>query len=150
MDPDIGRKVSKYVRHAVEDMLHYGRDEISCPCSKCKDRVSFDPFQGSVKSHLLRSGFMSGFTRWISAEDDEVTPSDEEGGNNNDEEPEDEGNEAPGWDQDDGDMMKRSDMKKRRTRRTHYRRSWLEWCMTLMFKICFRRTRQTKELLLYR
>ena len=46
--------------------------EILCPCRRCKEGVFLDPFKGGrLKAHLLRYGFMDGYTRWISEDDDE-------------------------------------------------------------------------------
>ena len=43
-----------------------------CPCTKCKEGVILDPFDGgSLKAHLLINGFMDGYTLWISEDDDE-------------------------------------------------------------------------------
>ena len=45
--------------------------EILCPCRKCKG-VWLDPFKGGrLKAHLLRYGFMDGYTRWITEDDDD-------------------------------------------------------------------------------
>ena len=41
-------------------------------CTLCIEGVLLDPFDcGSLKAHLLTNGFMDGYTRWISEDDDE-------------------------------------------------------------------------------
>src|SRR4051812_20974359 len=46
--------------------------EILCPCRKCKEGVWLNPFIGGpLKAHLLRYGFMDGYTRWITEDDDD-------------------------------------------------------------------------------
>jgi hypothetical protein len=53
------------------DMYANNRTGIRCPCTRCKG-VILDPFdRGSLKAHLLMNGFMDGYTRWISEDDDE-------------------------------------------------------------------------------
>ena len=52
--------------------------EVLCPCRKCKGIVWLDPHvNGRVKAHLLMTGFMDGYTRWITEdEDDDVEDAD--------------------------------------------------------------------------
>ena len=53
---------------AVMDMHANNRTRIRCPCARCKEGVLLDPFDhGTLKAHLL----MSGYTQWISEEDDD-------------------------------------------------------------------------------
>ena len=73
--------VKRFLEAAVADMRENNRKEIKCPCRKCKERVWMDPFMGGhLKAHLLMHGFMDGYTRWISEDDDE----DVDGATNND------------------------------------------------------------------
>ena len=42
------------------------------PVCKMQGRVLLDPFdRGTLKAHLLMNGFMDGYSRWISEDDDE-------------------------------------------------------------------------------
>src|ERR1043165_3495431 len=67
-----GRIVDRYLRSAVDDMVEKNEKEILCPCRKCKEGVWLDPFKGGrLKAHLLRYGFMDGYTRWIIEDDDD-------------------------------------------------------------------------------
>ena len=78
-------------------MIQKGEVQILCPCSTCENGVLHNPFDGSVLAHLLRRGFIEGYTRWTKHGEEDV--SDDEGGNNDaenlgDEEPPDGGNNA--------------------------------------------------------
>jgi hypothetical protein len=67
-----GWKVERYLQSAVMDMYANNRTRIRCPCKRCKEGVLLDPFAlGSLKAHPLMNGFMDGYTRWISEDDDE-------------------------------------------------------------------------------
>src|SRR3954466_13087981 len=67
-----GKMVDRYLRSAVDDMVEKNEKEILCPCRKCKEGVWLDPFKGGhLKAHLLRYGFMDGYTRWIIEDDDD-------------------------------------------------------------------------------
>ena len=67
-----GRMVDRYLRAAVDDLNEKNKKEILCPCQKCKEGVQLDPFIGGrLKAHLLRYGFMDGYTRWITEDDDD-------------------------------------------------------------------------------
>src|SRR3954470_12958645 len=67
-----GRMVDRYLRSAVDDMVEKNEKEILCTCRKCKEGVWLDPFKGGrLKAHLLRYGFMDGYTRWITEDDDD-------------------------------------------------------------------------------
>ena len=53
-------------------MKENNRTEVLCPCRKCKGIVWLDPHDdGRVEAHLLMTGFMDGYTRWIIEDDDE-------------------------------------------------------------------------------
>ncbi|XP_044434870.1 uncharacterized protein [Triticum aestivum] len=67
-----GSKVERYLQSVVMDMYANNRTKIRCPCTRCKEGVLLDPFdRGTLKAHLLMNGFMDGYTRWISEDDDE-------------------------------------------------------------------------------
>jgi hypothetical protein len=67
-----GRMVERWLRSAMHDMHENNRKEILCPCQRCKGGVWLDPFkEGRLKAHLLMTGFMDGYTRWISEDDDD-------------------------------------------------------------------------------
>jgi hypothetical protein len=68
-----GRKVERYMQSAMMDMYANNRTRIRCPCTRCKEGVLLDPVDGgSLKAHLLMYGFMDGYTRWISEDDDDA------------------------------------------------------------------------------
>ena len=53
-------------------MIERNEKEILCPCRKYKEGVWLEHFKGGrLKAHLLRYGFMDGYTRWISEEEDD-------------------------------------------------------------------------------
>ena len=67
-----GRKVERYLQSAVMDMYANNRTGIRCPCTRYKGGVILDPFdRGSLKAHVLMNGFMDGYTRCISEDDDD-------------------------------------------------------------------------------
>ena len=67
-----GRVVERWLRSAVQDMYLNNRTRVICPCRRCKGRVWLDPYDdGRVKAHLLMTGFMDGYTRWIIEDDDD-------------------------------------------------------------------------------
>ena len=68
------RVVNIYLRHATEDMLKNGGNEIRCPCRKCKLKCFLNPFSGDLLGHLLRYGFMDGHTQWITDDEDDEVP----------------------------------------------------------------------------
>ena len=73
-----GTMVDRWLRSAVQDMKENNRTEVLCPCRKCKGIVWLDPHDdGRVEAHLLMTGFMDGYTRWIiEDEDDDVEDAD--------------------------------------------------------------------------
>src|SRR3954471_19664691 len=65
-----GRMMDRYLRSAVDDMIEKNEKEILCPCRKCEEGVWLDAFKGGrLKAHLLRYGFMDGYTQWITEDD---------------------------------------------------------------------------------
>jgi hypothetical protein len=69
-----GMMVERWLRSAVQDMNENNRTEILCPCQRCKEGVWLDPYEGGrLMVHLLMTGFMDGYTRWIIEDDDEDT-----------------------------------------------------------------------------
>jgi hypothetical protein len=64
-------RVARYMKAATHDMIRNNQTEIKCPCHKCKLKCYIDPYSGQLQSHLLYRGFMDGYTRWISDEDDD-------------------------------------------------------------------------------
>ena len=67
-----GRKVERYLQSVIMDMYANKRTQIRCLCTRCKEGVILDRFDhDSLKAHLLIGGFMDGYTRWISEDDDE-------------------------------------------------------------------------------
>ena len=73
-----GTMVDRWLRSAVQDMKENNLTEVLCPCRKCKGIVWLDPYDdGRVEAHLLMTGFMDGYTRWIiEDEDDDVEDAD--------------------------------------------------------------------------
>ena len=69
-----GTMVDRWLRSAVQDMKENNLTEVLCPCRKCKGIVWIDPYDDvRVEAHLLMTGFMDGYTRWIiEDEDDDV------------------------------------------------------------------------------
>ena len=73
-----GRMVERYWQSAVDDMYEKRLKDVLCPCRKCKGIVWLDPHvDGRAEAHLLMTGFMDGYTRWIiEDEDDDVEDAD--------------------------------------------------------------------------
>ena len=73
-----GAMVDRWLRSAVQDMKENNLIEVLYPCQKCKGIVWLDPYDdGRVEAHLLMTGFMDGYTRWIiEDEDDDVQDAD--------------------------------------------------------------------------
>ena len=73
-----GTMVDRWLRLAVQDMKENNLTQVLCPCRKCKGIVWLDPYdEGRVEVHLLMTGFMDGYTRWIiEDEDDDVEDAD--------------------------------------------------------------------------
>ena len=103
-----GTMVDRWLRSAVQDMKENNRTEVLCPCRKCKGIVWLDPHDdGRVEAHLLMTGFMDSYTRWIiEDEDDDVKDADGAG------------NDDTGQDEEmiDNGRGKRPDMAAERTR----------------------------------
>ena len=61
-----GTMVDRWLRSVVQDMKENNLTEVLCPYRKCKGRVWLDPYDdGRVMVHLLMTGFMDDYTRWI-------------------------------------------------------------------------------------
>ena len=77
--------VNRYVRRATADMYRKNREDIRCPCRKCKLQALFTPSSETIRDHLLMRGFMDGHTQWMSSDDDEDDDDEEFGGNDEEE-----------------------------------------------------------------
>ena len=77
--------VNRYVRRATADMYRNNRQDIRCPCRKCKLQALFTPSSETIRDHLLMRGFMDGHTQWMSSGDDEDDDDEEFGGNDEEE-----------------------------------------------------------------
>ena len=67
-----GTVVDRWLRSAVQDMKENNLTEVLCPCQKCKGIVWLDRYDdGHVEAHLLMTGFMDGYTRWIIEDEDD-------------------------------------------------------------------------------
>src|SRR3954467_12252355 len=102
--------VARFLKCATADMIRNNKTEIRCPCRRCKLNWVINPDSGNLQSHLLRHGFMDGYTRWISDDGDD---GDGEGGQHDDDHHGEDGRddeESPGdgegaeEDQDDDDL----------------------------------------------
>jgi hypothetical protein len=76
--------MARYMNAATHDMIQNHPMEIKCLCQRCKLKCYIDPYSRKLQSHLLSRGFMDGYTRWISDEDNDnvhgaATGNDEEG-----------------------------------------------------------------------
>ena len=75
------RTVKGFLTFAVANMIRIGESQLSCPCNICRNGHFMDPFTGTVLAHLLRSGFMDGYTRWtLHGEEEEEDASDGDDG----------------------------------------------------------------------
>ena len=74
--------VARFLKCATADMIRNNKTDIRCPCRRCKLNWVIDLDSGNLQAHLLRHGFMDGYTRWIS---DDIDDGDgEEGGQHDD------------------------------------------------------------------
>src|SRR3954466_10354724 len=102
--------VARFLKCATADMIRNNKTDIRCPCRRCKLNWVINPDFGNLQAHLLRHGFMDGYTRWISDDEDD---GDGEGGQYDDDHHGDDGRddeESPGdgegaeTDRDDDDL----------------------------------------------
>ena len=99
--------VDRYVERATADMHRNNRNDISCPCRKCKLGCLFNPSLGIVQEHLLRRGFMQGYTQWTMSDDEDDHEADVSGAaeaENGEDEGHEMGNEEATTQDDDGDQ----------------------------------------------
>ena len=73
--------VNRYLKNTMADMYRNEREEIRCPCRKCKLRTLHRPETCIVRDHLLMHGFMDGHTQWLTEEDDDPESHGAAGGN---------------------------------------------------------------------
>ena len=74
------RSVKGFLTFAVTNMIRIDESQLSCPCNICRNGHFMDPFTGTVLAHLLRSGFMDGYTRWTLHGEEEEDASDGDDG----------------------------------------------------------------------
>ena len=80
-----GTVVDRLLRSAVQDMKENNLTEVLCPCRKCKGIVWLNPYDdGRVEAHLLMTGFMDGYTRWIIEDEEDDDVEDADGAGNDD------------------------------------------------------------------
>ena len=98
--------VDRYVERATADMHRNNRNDISCPCRKCKLGSLFNPSLGIVQEHLLRRGFMQWYTQWTMSDDEDDHEADVSGpaAAGNGEEGQEKDNEEATAHDDDGDQ----------------------------------------------
>ena len=73
MAQSVHDNVNEFLDAAERDILQRGDTKICCPCSSCRNLTLFERKSGSLHMHLMRWGFMQGYTRWTShGEEDEV------------------------------------------------------------------------------
>src|SRR4051812_46195092 len=63
--------VARFLKCATAYMIGNNMTEIRCLCIRCKINWLIDPDFGHLQAHLLRHGFMDGYTRWISDDEDD-------------------------------------------------------------------------------
>ena len=59
----LDRDMTAYLNAATMEMFRTNRQEVLCPCSVCQKMVGFSPFTGTIRYHLVRNRFMSGFLK---------------------------------------------------------------------------------------
>ena len=62
-EPLFLREVSNFVERATQHAEREGTTDIYCPCVDCKNEKLW-PDGAVIKSHLVRRGFVEGYTRW--------------------------------------------------------------------------------------
>ena len=61
--PEYMEKLSEFMKAAEDDRVMSGKDEIFCPCKKCRNGVLYVRAK-DVRNHLIRDGFTRGYTVW--------------------------------------------------------------------------------------
>jgi hypothetical protein len=62
---DTGKHSTEWVRITKEFLklaFASGRREVSCPCSRCKNRRIFSKYE--ISAHRVKKGFMSNYLSW--------------------------------------------------------------------------------------
>ena len=57
-------ELANFIEKATEHAEREGRTEIYCPCIDCKNQKLWQD-KYVIKSHLVKRGFVEGYTRWI-------------------------------------------------------------------------------------
>ena len=99
--------LGRWMQCEINDMVRNDRMDIRCPCRRCKLGCVTEPGSGVLQNHLMRNGFMDGYTRWISDEAGEEdvnggAPGNEEGQQDNNDEGEREDEDPPRHDHEEG------------------------------------------------
>ena len=63
--------LDRWMECARAEMARANIDEIICPCRDCRLRFRIRHDCGLLESHLIRRGFMDGYTRWIHDDEDD-------------------------------------------------------------------------------
>ena len=63
--------VARFLKCTTAEMIQNNMTEIRCPCRRCKLNWLIDPDSRNLQAHLLHHGFMDGYTRWISDDEDD-------------------------------------------------------------------------------
>ena len=63
--------LDRWMECARAEMARANIDEIRCPCRDCRLRFRIRHDCGLLESHLIRRGFMDGYTRWIRDDEDD-------------------------------------------------------------------------------
>ena len=63
--------LDRWMKCARAKMARANIDEIRCPCRDCRLRFRIRHDCGLLELHLIRRGFMDGYTRWIRDDEDD-------------------------------------------------------------------------------
>ena len=63
--------LDRWMECARAEMARANTDELRCPCRDCRLRCLIRHDCGLLEAHLIRRGFMDGYTRWIRDDEDD-------------------------------------------------------------------------------
>ena len=68
--------VTEFLQAVKEYMVHSKNKWVTCPCKDCKNMMSTKDFH-QIQGHLIKRGFVSGYTCWTNHGEDQITEDDD-------------------------------------------------------------------------
>ena len=63
--------LDRWMECARAEMARANMNDIRCPCRDCRLRILIRHDCGLLEAHLIRRGFMDGYTRWMQDDEDD-------------------------------------------------------------------------------